>query len=435
MSPSTQGCTRQPRRTIIRQSMSMKYRLQTRTPDVALHTGLHETAPTNNHQAVHVHEVPSPNKDTRCRPAHRAARDSPDEQSSGSPCPWSTVSKQGHQMSPCTQGCTRQPRRTIIRQFMSMKYRLQTRTPDVALHTGLHETAPTNNHEAVHVHEVPWESALKAGTPVQAAFRDCEHGRLSYPEEVPNRGRRITCPACAACLLAVLARRAIPARPLLAWIAVSSGQRDVAAPRDRHQRHDYAWCKHITRVVPGLNAHFVLPVVRWNGLLRILNKGIGSVSTLIRSYNNLSQRTKVLRSELHTKLTTRRRDELGHGLMLLSRDAQNELALIILNILRGRGGWAVRLLACHPRRTRFSHVGIVTGDAAGRWFFLGICRFPHPCVPMLIHYHLISPSSDQKTAPTDPTTTESSVKIRCNYLAERAGHPSCCTTWTASCPV
>ncbi|KAJ8865820.1 hypothetical protein PR048_033342 [Dryococelus australis] len=46
---------------------------------------------------------------------------------------------------------------------------------------------------------------------------------------------------------------------------------------------------------------------------------------------------------------------------------------------------------------RFSHVGIVPDDAAGRWAFSGISRFPRPCIPVMPHSHLIPLSSVLKT--------------------------------------
>ncbi|KAJ8871850.1 hypothetical protein PR048_028190 [Dryococelus australis] len=42
---------------------------------------------------------------------------------------------------------------------------------------------------------------------------------------------------------------------------------------------------------------------------------------------------------------------------------------------------------------RFSHVGIVSDDAAGWLVFSGISHFPRPCIPALLHTHLTSPSS------------------------------------------
>ncbi|KAJ8881458.1 hypothetical protein PR048_017939 [Dryococelus australis] len=71
------------------------------------------------------------------------------------------------------------------------------------------------------------------------------------------------------------------------------------------------------------------------------------------------------------------------------------------------GRWAASLLASHqgeqssiPGRVTpaFSHVGIVPDDAAGRWVFWGISRFPCPFIPALFHTHLLSPSSALKTS-------------------------------------
>ncbi|KAJ8875321.1 hypothetical protein PR048_023216 [Dryococelus australis] len=45
---------------------------------------------------------------------------------------------------------------------------------------------------------------------------------------------------------------------------------------------------------------------------------------------------------------------------------------------------------------RFSHVRIVTDDAAGRRVLSGISRFPRPRIPALLHSHPISPSSALK---------------------------------------
>ncbi|KAJ8888271.1 hypothetical protein PR048_007758 [Dryococelus australis] len=66
----------------------------------------------------------------------------------------------------------------------------------------------------------------------------------------------------------------------------------------------------------------------------------------------------------------------------------------------------VMLLASHksepgsiPDRVTpgLSHVGIVPDDAIGRRVFSGISRFSRPCIPALLHYHLISASSALKT--------------------------------------
>ncbi|KAJ8895354.1 hypothetical protein PR048_000686 [Dryococelus australis] len=74
---------------------------------------------------------------------------------------------------------------------------------------------------------------------------------------------------------------------------------------------------------------------------------------------------------------------------------------------RGCGGRAVSLLISHqgvpgsiPGRDmpRFSHVGIVLGDAAGWRVFSGISRFPHRLILALLHSYLISFSSALKTS-------------------------------------
>ncbi|KAJ8880013.1 hypothetical protein PR048_020635 [Dryococelus australis] len=46
----------------------------------------------------------------------------------------------------------------------------------------------------------------------------------------------------------------------------------------------------------------------------------------------------------------------------------------------------------------FSHVGIAQDDSSGWQGFLGDLPFPHPCIPALLHSHLISPSSALKTS-------------------------------------
>ncbi|KAJ8891679.1 hypothetical protein PR048_004207 [Dryococelus australis] len=80
----------------------------------------------------------------------------------------------------------------------------------------------------------------------------------------------------------------------------------------------------------------------------------------------------------------------------------------VLNLqLMARGGSAVSLLASHQREPYsipgrvtggFSQVGIVPDDAAGRRVFSWISRFPHPCVPELLHSHLVPPPSALKTS-------------------------------------
>ncbi|KAJ8871050.1 hypothetical protein PR048_027354 [Dryococelus australis] len=70
-------------------------------------------------------------------------------------------------------------------------------------------------------------------------------------------------------------------------------------------------------------------------------------------------------------------------------------------------GVAVGMLASHqgeldsiPGRVKykFSYVGFVPDDAAGRRVFSGVSRFPRPCIPALLHYHRISHSSAPKTS-------------------------------------
>ncbi|KAJ8878704.1 hypothetical protein PR048_019289 [Dryococelus australis] len=56
----------------------------------------------------------------------------------------------------------------------------------------------------------------------------------------------------------------------------------------------------------------------------------------------------------------------------------------------------VRFLA--ESLSRFSHVGIVSDDATGRWVFSEISRFPRPCIPVLLRTHLTSPSSALETS-------------------------------------
>ncbi|KAJ8870171.1 hypothetical protein PR048_029184 [Dryococelus australis] len=76
--------------------------------------------------------------------------------------------------------------------------------------------------------------------------------------------------------------------------------------------------------------------------------------------------------------------------------------LVKLFFFWGRGGLVVRILASHLGEPGsitggvapgFSHVGIVPYDAVGRRVFSGISRFPHPCIPTLLHTHLTLISS------------------------------------------
>ncbi|KAJ8882915.1 hypothetical protein PR048_014754 [Dryococelus australis] len=73
--------------------------------------------------------------------------------------------------------------------------------------------------------------------------------------------------------------------------------------------------------------------------------------------------------------------------------------------MKGRSCVVIRLLASHqgepgsiPGGVGFSHMRIVPGDAAGRWVFSGISRFPSPCIPALLQTRLASPLSVVKTS-------------------------------------
>ncbi|KAJ8896824.1 hypothetical protein PR048_002170 [Dryococelus australis] len=73
---------------------------------------------------------------------------------------------------------------------------------------------------------------------------------------------------------------------------------------------------------------------------------------------------------------------------------------IYSNIVEGRGGVVVRLLASHQGEPGsipfgvapgFSHVGIGPDDAADGRVFSGISRFPRPLIPALIHTRINHP--------------------------------------------
>ncbi|KAJ8871512.1 hypothetical protein PR048_027834 [Dryococelus australis] len=77
------------------------------------------------------------------------------------------------------------------------------------------------------------------------------------------------------------------------------------------------------------------------------------------------------------------------------------------NLLTLPGAVVAERLACPPltkanqiqspsRTPRFSQIRIVPDDAAGRRVFSETSHFPHPCIPTLLHYHLISHSSALK---------------------------------------
>ncbi|KAJ8891055.1 hypothetical protein PR048_010564 [Dryococelus australis] len=69
---------------------------------------------------------------------------------------------------------------------------------------------------------------------------------------------------------------------------------------------------------------------------------------------------------------------------------------------RAHGGVVVRLLASHLGEpssiSGFPLVGLVLDDAAGKWVFSEISRFPRPFIPALLQAHLTSPSSALKTS-------------------------------------
>ncbi|KAJ8894886.1 hypothetical protein PR048_000193 [Dryococelus australis] len=73
----------------------------------------------------------------------------------------------------------------------------------------------------------------------------------------------------------------------------------------------------------------------------------------------------------------------------------------------GRGSSVDRALASHEDEPgslldgiapRFSHVGIVPDDVTGRRVFSDVSRFPRPCISVLLHTHLPSPSSVLETS-------------------------------------
>ncbi|KAJ8893452.1 hypothetical protein PR048_006050 [Dryococelus australis] len=79
----------------------------------------------------------------------------------------------------------------------------------------------------------------------------------------------------------------------------------------------------------------------------------------------------------------------------------------VLLIWKGCGGVVARLLAsrmCEPSSfptavaPGFPHVRIVPDDATGRRVSSGISRFPHSCVPALLHTRLTPPSSALKSS-------------------------------------
>ncbi|KAJ8893509.1 hypothetical protein PR048_006107 [Dryococelus australis] len=89
-------------------------------------------------------------------------------------------------------------------------------------------------------------------------------------------------------------------------------------------------------------------------------------------------------------------------------------------------------------RTRHSQVGIVPDDAAGRWVFSGIYRFPRPLILALHRIQLTSPSSALKTtmlkaARISSLTHFHSTRKSMNYdnaLRERYSGRSQRNTWS-----
>ncbi|KAJ8898110.1 hypothetical protein PR048_003470 [Dryococelus australis] len=102
---------------------------------------------------------------------------------------------------------------------------------------------------------------------------------------------------------------------------------------------------------------------------------------------------------------------------------------------RGCGGVVVTLLASHtaklgslPRRVApgFSQVRIMPDDAASRRGFSGISRLPHPCILVLLHTHLVSPSSALRTSMLRavkifPLTSDMEVWLVCCAAEESYG--------------
>ncbi|KAJ8894007.1 hypothetical protein PR048_006615 [Dryococelus australis] len=131
----------------------------------------------------------------------------------------------------------------------------------------------------------------------------------------------------------------------------------------------------------------------------------------------------------------------------------------------GRGGIVDRLLASHLGEPdsitggftpEYPHVGIVLGDAIGRWVFLGISRFPRPCIPALLHFHHFSSSLVLKitilraaqisrlqstSKSTTPLTARPRVVLlpptsaRLYYLPGRDRHPIDCSLRRAEVPL
>ncbi|KAJ8896118.1 hypothetical protein PR048_001460 [Dryococelus australis] len=85
----------------------------------------------------------------------------------------------------------------------------------------------------------------------------------------------------------------------------------------------------------------------------------------------------------------------------------NFFSKAVLQLRRERDGVVGRQLASHLGgpgsipggvAPRFSHLGIVLDDAAGRWGFSEISRLSRPFIPALLHTHVASPSASLKTS-------------------------------------
>ncbi|KAJ8881242.1 hypothetical protein PR048_017718 [Dryococelus australis] len=71
----------------------------------------------------------------------------------------------------------------------------------------------------------------------------------------------------------------------------------------------------------------------------------------------------------------------------------------------------------------FSQVGIVPGDAFGRRVFTGISRFPHPCIPALLHCYLISHFSSQDFVCTGRLNFSTKRHIRAGKTGDLRENP------------
>ncbi|KAJ8871842.1 hypothetical protein PR048_028182 [Dryococelus australis] len=99
-------------------------------------------------------------------------------------------------------------------------------------------------------------------------------------------------------------------------------------------------------------------------------------------------------------------------------------------------------MANRARFTRVFACGIVLDDAASRRVSSGIFRFPHPCIPVLLHTHLASPSSalniligntiynQENTAVPSPNPT--AINRRLTEFSRSTGEIPCCRGITAA---